>query len=97
MPLQDYPSWELKPRKLSPEETEDPLLVIQDFFTYAHLPEIREQLWEMLKTMVTGGYCHVLKRQERADLMHFYEKLEKLIEAAHLLYKKGTGNHPGYL
>jgi hypothetical protein len=94
MPLQDYPSRELEPRKLSREEVEDPLLVISDFFTYAHLPEIREQLWEMLKTTVTGGYCHVLNRRERADLVHFYEKLEKLIEAAHLLHRNTAASCP---
>lgn len=87
MPLHDYPSWELKPRLLSREETEDPIQVIHDFFNYAHLPEIREQLWQMLKAAVTGDYCSVMNQRERSDLVHFYERLGKLIEAAHLLHK----------
>ncbi|MET0393061.1 MAG: hypothetical protein ABW019_07955 [Chitinophagaceae bacterium] len=86
MSLQDYSAGELMPRRLSPAEIQDPLSVIHDFFQYAHLPEIREQLWEMLKTTVTGGYCHELSHRERTDLIHFYEKLEKLVEAAHLLH-----------
>lgn len=88
MSLQDYPCWELKPRKLSPEEMEDPMAVIHDFFAYAHLPEIRALLWDMLKTIVAASYCHILNVQERTNLLHFYEKLEKLVEAAHLLHKK---------
>lgn len=96
MPLHDYPSWELKPRKLSKEEMQEPLQVIRDFFMDAHLPEIREQLWEFLKTTVTGNYCSVLNRQERSNLVHFYEKLEKLIEASHLL-SKSTAEQPGTL
>lgn len=85
MPLQDYPYWELKPRKLSREEMENPLQVVHDFFSYSHLPSIREQLWELLKTTVTGNYCKSLTGRERNDLIFFYEKLEKLIEAAHVL------------
>lgn len=87
MPLEDYASWELMPRRLNAEEMKDPLLAIHEFFACAHLPEIRQQLWELLKATITGSYCHVLNRQERSDLIHLYEKLEKLIEAAHLLYK----------
>lgn len=88
MPLHDYPSWELKPRKLSQEQMQDPLLVIHDFFNYSHLPEIRQQLWELLKTTVSGNYCRQLTRRERSDMLHFYEQLEKLVEAAHLLHTK---------
>jgi hypothetical protein len=85
MPLQDYPAWELKPRKLSREEMENPMQVVHEFFSYGHLPEIRDQLWDLLKTTVTGNYCKMLTRRERSDLVYFYERLEKLIEAVHVL------------
>lgn len=85
MPLQDYPSWELKPRHLSREEMEQPMQVIHDFFSYGHLPEIRDQLWELLKTTITGNYCKTLSRRERSDILYFYERLEKLVEAIHLV------------
>jgi hypothetical protein len=86
MPLQDYPAWELKPRKLSFEEMEKPITVIHDFFSYGHLPEIREQLWELLKTTVAGNYCKILDRRERSNMLYFYEQLEKLVEAVHILH-----------
>lgn len=88
MPLQDYPSWELKPRKLSQEEREDPMQAIRNFFNYANLPDIRQQLWEMLKTTVTGNYCRSLSRRERSDMLYFFEQLEKLVEAAHAMVRK---------
>jgi hypothetical protein len=88
MPLQDYPSWELKPRVLNQAERENPQQVIHDFFSYCHLPEIRKKLWELLKTTVTGDYCRALTRRERSSMLYFYEQLEKLVEAAHVLHRK---------
>lgn len=88
MPLQDYPSWELQPRKLTSYEREDPISVIHDFFAYAHLPEARELLWELLKTTVTGSYCKQLSQRERANMLYFYEWLEKLLEAVHVIHRQ---------
>jgi len=85
MPLSDYPYWELKPRKLSKEEMENPMLALHDFYSYSHLPAVRESLWELLRTTVAGNYCSSLDRRERCDLLYFYEQLEKLIEATHVL------------
>jgi len=86
MPLQDYPSWELKPRHLHGEELENPVKVIHDFYSYCHLPEIRRKLWELLKTAVTGDYSRALSGKERSDLVYFYEQLEKLIEGTHVIH-----------
>jgi hypothetical protein len=83
MLLQNYPS-----NGLSQEETEDPFLVFHDLFSTYHLPDIRQQLWKLLKTTVTGNYCRDLNRRERSDLLFFYEQLERLIEAAHLLHQR---------
>jgi hypothetical protein len=65
------PPHELAPRQLSPEETENPWLVIHDLFSYDHLPGIRDMLWQWLKATVTGSY---------------HKHLEKLVEAVHLLH-----------
>jgi hypothetical protein len=90
MPLHDYPFSELEPRKLNAEQIADPMLVINEFFNVGHLPQIREMLWELLKTTVTGNYCTVLTRKERANLLYFFEQLEKLVEANHLLHKNSS-------
>jgi hypothetical protein len=86
MPLQDYQLYELKPRKLSKEETENPMQVVHDFFSYGHIPEIREQLWELLFATVTGNFCKMLSRQERSNMVYFYTRLEKVIEAVHIIH-----------
>ncbi len=87
MPFIDYPPHELMPHKLSKEETLNPHSVIYAFFDYAHLPQVREMLWEWLKITAVGNW-QSLSTEERADVLYFYEQLEKLVEAAHLIHKK---------
>ena len=72
-------------QKLSKEELEDPYLVIDELFDFAHLPEIRELLWEWLKTTVIGSFPKKLTASERSAILGLYEKLEKLIEAVQVL------------
>lgn len=85
MSIHDYESWELKPRGLSAEEREVPQDVIREFFSFAHLPQVRSFLWDWLKTTIAGNFNTALSKRERADLLSFYEQLVKLIEAAYLL------------
>lgn len=80
---------------LSSKEIADPQLVIDEFFDFAHLPEVRELLWEWLKVTVTGTYHKELNTSERTTILTLYEKLSKLVEAAHILHtapKRKTGN-----
>jgi HEPN domain-containing protein len=91
MSISEYPSYELKPRKLSREETANPYLVIQDLFDYGHLPELRELLWHWFKTTVMGCYHKGLNRNERFDVINMYEHIEKLIEAVHLIHQNRGG------
>jgi len=75
---------------LSNEEVANPLSVIKDFFSFAHLPEVREMLWLSLKTNVTGSFPHgeALNPRDRLYILLLYEQLLRLIEAAHLLKEK---------
>jgi len=76
------------PQKLTQEEIANPLQVIYDLFDFAHLPRIRELLWEFFKTTVIGNYTHDLHRRERELLVTMYERIEKLVEAAHIINEK---------
>ena len=76
------------PQKLTPKEIANPHQVIYDLFDFAHLPRIRELLWEFFKTTVIGNYTHDLHRRERELLVTIYEKIEKLVEAAHIINEK---------
>ena len=88
MPLYQYSPSELEPRRLTGEEIENPKLVIDDFFEFAHLPEVREFIWEWIKVTAIGNF-HELSAIERSNLLYLYEKIGKLIEAVHIIYKDG--------
>lgn len=91
MPLTQYPEWESYSRKLSKEEAENPQMVIDELFDYAHLPDVRDLLWLWLKTTVNGDFTKGLDHRERSSILFLYEKIEKLVEATHILhtqYKK---------
>jgi hypothetical protein len=79
--------WGRFPRKLTGQEAEHPEMVIDEFFEFANLSEVRWYMWEMMTAMVTGTY-NQLKKRERSNLLYFYERVEKLIEGIHVMYDK---------
>ncbi len=83
----DYPEWEMQPRLLTKEETENPALVLDELFDFAHLPQLRYLLWEWLKITVSGSYHHLEEPNEKESVLFLYEKMQKLIEASHLIWK----------
>jgi len=91
--FEHHEAWEMKPRKLSIEEIENPEKVIAEFFQFAHLPQARWYLWEGMKTLVTGNF-NQLKSKERSSLLFFYEQIEKLIEGVHVIHEKNQLNMP---
>ena len=76
-----------EPLKLTSQEIEQPYLVIEEFFTYADLNSSRELLREVLRCMVVGDF-HELDVEQRSEVMVFYEQLERLTEAAHIIYQQ---------
>ncbi len=87
MLLTQYPEWESFSRKLSEEEVENPHKVIAELFDFAHLPHVRDLLWLWLKTTVNGSFItEDLEHRERTSIIFLYEKIEKLVEAVHILH-----------
>ncbi len=83
-----HPDWDNRPIRLSDEEKEDPYVVLDDFFSCFHLQDVRELLWDWL---VAGLSCEsgaYNTGYARSNLIFVYEKLERLIEASHGLYRK---------
>ncbi|MFB6457062.1 HEPN domain-containing protein [Chitinophaga sp. Hz27] len=80
-----WPDWLNQPFKLNSNEIENPLSVLEDFFDHDHLYGSRYCLWEMLRSTITGSYFNGLSAKERDDMAHFYELLERLIEATYLI------------
>lgn len=85
METNDYPPGEFQPRHLSQEEIDNPYLVIEELFSYGQLPEVREQLWAMLKAGVTGNFNELFTPVERSNMFYFYELMAKVVEANYLI------------
>jgi HEPN domain-containing protein len=80
------PGLEPRPCRLSGEELNDPYLVLDQLFDFAHLPQVRGFLWDWLRLTVTGGYNRKAGFRARSSVLIMYEFMEKLVEAAHILY-----------
>lgn len=78
---------------LSPEELRNPLLAVDDFFDFADLDDARELLWTWLKCTVAGNFHKELNSSERAALLSFYERTDKLIEAAWVVRQRAVLPH----
>jgi len=85
MPLIPYPEHEFAPRGLTVQEVNDPLVFLEAFYDFAHLPQHRQELKEMLNITVTGQF-NSLPLDRRCDLVYLYGLYEKLLEATHLIY-----------
>lgn len=83
--IDHHEAWEMKPRKLSIEEIEQPERVIDEFFQFAQLPQVRWYLWEEMKTLITGSFGD-LDSRDRSNLIYFHEQIEKLIEVVHVIH-----------
>ena len=74
------------PRRLSAEEINNPNLVITEFFTHNRLSECREELRNWLyAALAEQGFSET---GSPANLFSFYERVEKLIEAAHVIRER---------
>jgi HEPN domain-containing protein len=80
------PGLEPWPCRLSGEEVNDPYLVLDQLFDFAHLPQVRGFLWDWLRLTVTGGYNRKAGFRSRSSVLITYEFMEKLVEAAHILH-----------
>lgn len=76
------------PRRLNDAEISNPHLVIEEFFDLVHLPDCRKKLRDWLHAGLAEP-C-ISEHTCPANLFSFYEYVEKLIEAAHLIKEQGS-------
>jgi hypothetical protein len=88
--LNANPQFQNQPLRLTPAQTQNPNLVITDFFECYHLNEVREIMWQWLTEVVSSPRDSANDPHERNNHMFFYEKMEALVEAAWIL-NRGTG------
>ncbi len=84
----NHPHWYNQPLRLTKEQKQDPLPVLDDFFECYHLNETREILWQWLTEVVSSPRSISIESHDRSNQVYFYEKIEGLIEAVFVLKKK---------
>ncbi|HEY8388881.1 MAG TPA: hypothetical protein VIK74_09770 [Parasegetibacter sp.] len=73
---------------LSESERENPELAIADFFDNFHLREGQNMIWCMLVAAASSDTGAFDSGIERNNLMFFYERLVKLVEAAYIIHNR---------
>ncbi len=73
------------PIRLSPDQLQDPLKVLREFFIDFHLYESRALLADWLQTALTTPNSQFAEAAERNAIAVFAEKLEELLEAVSII------------
>ena len=73
---------------LEDHEVQEPMRVLERFFSDYRLHECRFILWTMVETCLTTDNTEFSDPAERASLMMNYKNLERLIEAGVLLLQR---------
>lgn len=73
---------------LAEGEMQDPIGVLERFFSDYRLHECREILWTMVQTCLTTDNTEFEDPADRANLLLRYQDLQRLFEACTLVIKK---------
>jgi len=72
------------PRHLTVEEINEPLKVIEKFFLKHDISESREMLKQWLRITLIGDFVEMGSLQ-RAEFLAFFENIERVVEAVHVI------------
>jgi hypothetical protein len=64
--------------------------VIEIFFRYVHLHEAKEMLNEVKEQLLHKNYPHLPGTVPYDNTVYFFEKLEELLNAVHLFYRRNS-------
>jgi hypothetical protein len=81
----NHPQWHNQPLRLTEEEKQNPVLVIEEFFQCYHLNDVRDILWKWMVEVISSSGSISSEALERNNHIYFYEKIEILIEAIFVL------------
>jgi len=73
---------------LGEDEVQEPMVVLERFFSDYRLHECRYILWSMVETCLTTENTEYSDPGERANLLLNYRNLERILEAGILLLKR---------
>ena len=80
--------WENQPLRLTAEEKQNPYAVLEDFYSFFHLQDIREMLWDWLVAAMSSESGQYNTGYARSNLIFTYEKLELLLEATYTINRR---------
>jgi hypothetical protein len=83
-----HPQWYNQPLRLTKEQMQDPMLILDDFFQCYHLNETRQILWEWFTEVISSSRSISIEGLGRSNHVYFYEKVEEIIEAAFVIKKR---------
>jgi hypothetical protein len=75
------------PLRLTPQEMEEPLFILLNFFQTYDLEDIRELGWVLVSRTLCQG-DEELEGISREDILLYFEDVEKLLEAVFLFCQK---------
>lgn len=78
--------------RLSPEEKQDPILALHDFFDLITLDQTREEMWTWLVAAIGKDEGPYDEGRKRSDLLLFYRQLERILEAAWLISQQNNSS-----
>lgn len=81
----NHPQWHNQPLRLTDEERQNPMLVIEEFFQCYHLNDARIICWNWTVEVISSPGSISSEATERNNHFYFYEKIEMLIEACFIL------------
>src|SRR5580704_17770911 len=73
---------------LTDYEKQEPMLVIERFFSDYRLHECRDHLWTMVETCLTTDNTSYSDAEERGNLLLHYRDLERVLEAGAILLER---------
>lgn len=91
-PFDLHPEFYNQPIVLTKEEVLNPLSVIEEFFNDVNLIEIRAYLYKLLEVALTKPNDLFAEAYERDTILCLCKQLEKVVEAAWVVNKKGSLN-----
>jgi hypothetical protein len=77
-----------RPFRLSPEDNNNPFLVLEDFFIDYKLGELRNILTDISDTCLSSDVPAFDTGEKRADFLYYKNKLEILFEAIYVIVRQ---------
>lgn len=73
--------------RLNKKQRKDPSAVIREFYTWYHLDDLRNFLWEWVEAAIGSDGEQFESARDRSNLLFFYRNLELMAEAAYMMVR----------